>query len=156
AVTNWPRLRRVAVVNVKLTLPLASAVAFTAPRKVCPSAMPPAGSGLLLNSSIRYMTPGETDWDRVPVMVVPVALSWTELSTGKFWKLLGSLAAPCPLESLGVRPSSLGKTKPLVRSMPSRDVGLLRPFWKTLLPRMELPVFWIGVALFGSGLPKTA
>src|SRR5262249_18616958 len=119
-----------------------------------PSATPPRGSELLTKNSMRYLTLGEADWFRVPTMVVPSAE--IDVRTGEFWKLLGSLAAPWPWESLAVTPSSLGKTTPLLRSMPASKVALLRPFSKTELPRIELPLFWIGLALFGSGLPKTA
>jgi hypothetical protein len=99
---------------------------------------------------------GETLWVRLSVTCAPPAIGTAEVRIGEFWKLFGSAEAPCPLLSLAVAPSSLGKTNPLVKSMPSRNDGLLRPFAKTELPRMLLPVFWIGVALLGRGLPKIA
>src|SRR5262249_56710506 len=95
-----------------------------------------------------------------PVTVVVPPPTVSEDSTGKFWKLLGSLGAPWPLESLGVRPSSRGKRKPLVRSMPSRGVGAdeavanLRPFLKTELSSMALPT--LGCPEADTGLPKMA
>ena len=64
------------------------------------------------------------------------------------------MGALWPLESLGVRPSSLGKVNPLVRSIPSSVVGLLRPFRKTELPWIALPMF--GCPEAETGLPKTA
>ena len=68
--------------------------------------------------------------------------------------MFGSLAAPCPLESLAVAPSSEGNVKPFVRSMPSRVAGALRPFSKMPLPSIALPTF--GCPEADTGLPKTA
>src|SRR5262249_21033223 len=136
----------------KLALPLASVVAVPQPRNCCPSGMPAMGSVLLAKNSTRKVEPGAPL--SVPVTVVVLPDTVAEVSTGKFWKLLGSLGAPWPLESLGVRPSSLGNRKPLVRSMPSRVVGLLRPLRKMLLPSMALPT--LGRPEPDTGLPKTA
>src|SRR5262249_31537696 len=142
----------------KLALPLASVVTLVKPRNCCPSAGSPSGSVSLAKNSTRKVEPGAPL--SVPVMVVMPPDMVTVDSTGRFWKLLGSLGAPWPLESLGVRPSSRGKRKPLVRSMPSRGVGAdeavarLRPLRKTLLPSMALPT--LGCPEADTGLPKTA
>src|SRR5207249_305915 len=66
----------------------------------------------------------------------------------------GSLGAPWPLVSLGVTPSSEGYLNWLVKSIPTRKVGLFRPFSKMELPSMALPMF--GCPEADTGLPKTA
>src|SRR5262249_16854400 len=139
AVMIWPPLTFALSLTEKEAKPLALVVTLAAPRKVWPSGRPPSGSGVLTKNSMRNMVLGEARCVSVPVMVTLPPETDTAVNRGKFWKLLGSLAAPWPLESLGVTPSSLGKTKAVERSMPIRDVGLLRPFWKIELPRMELP-----------------
>src|SRR5262249_52018675 len=137
---------------VKLALPVASVVALTKPRNCCPSGMPPSGSGSLAKISMRNVELGDALSEPVTVVVPP--LDTAEVSTGKFWKLLGSLGAPWPLESLGVRPSSGGDLNWLVRSMPSRKVGSFRPFSKKELPSLALPR--LGCPEADTGLPKTA
>src|SRR3954463_883668 len=47
AVTTWPDVRVALKVAENDAVPLPSVVTLTAPRKVCPSGMPPAGSALL-------------------------------------------------------------------------------------------------------------
>src|SRR6516162_2587740 len=128
AVTICPGFTAVGAVNVNDALPELLLVTVAAPRKVCPSATPLRGSELLTKNSMRYLTLGEAGWFRVPTMVVPSGE--IDVSTGKFWKLLGSKAAPWLWESLAVTPSSLGKTNPLLRSMPASKFALLRPFSK--------------------------
>jgi len=103
-------------------LPLESVLVLTKPRNCCPSVGRPNGSASLAKNSMRNVELGVLL--SVPAMVVMPPLDDPEVNTGKFSKLLGSLAAPWPLESLGVRPSSLGKMKLLVRSMPSSGVGV--------------------------------
>src|SRR5262249_50446802 len=153
AVMIWPGCTFTFNVMANEAVPLPLVVTLVAPRKVWPSAGCPSGSGLLAKNSMRYVTLGEAVSE--PVIRKPLATWVTAVRMGKFWKLLGSLAAPCPLELLAVKPSSLGKVKPLVRSMPRSGVGAddavakLRPFMKTELPRMLLPLFWSGVALLG-------
>src|SRR5262245_6740073 len=153
AVNTWLAATLVLNATENEAVPLALVVTLVAPRKVWPSAGSPSGSGSLAKNSSRKVVFGSAVSVKVPVICTPPATRTTEVRMGKFWKLLGSLAAPCPLESLAVKPSSRGKTKPLVRSIPSNGVGAddavakPRPFMKTELPRMELPLFWIGVAL---------
>src|SRR5438874_11464881 len=114
AVTTWPAVSCVLVWKAKWATPLALVVAVMKPRNVWPSGMPPAGSGALAKNSIRNLVFGVIDCVRVPVTVVPPGVDWADVSTGKFWKLLGSLGAPWPLESLGVTPSSGGNLNWLV------------------------------------------
>src|SRR5262249_7444652 len=107
--------------TLKLTLPPASVITLTngcpdaGNGKRWPSGGRLSGSGSLAKNSMRYCVLGSAL--RVPVMRVLPVPSWKkDVSTGAFWKLLGSLAAPWPWESLGVGPSSLGKVNWLVRS----------------------------------------
>ena len=88
------------------TLPLASVVTLLKPRNCCPSAGRPSGSGSLAKNSIRNVEFGALP--SVPAMFVVPPFDVAAVNTGKFWKLLGSLGAPWPLESFGVAPSSLG------------------------------------------------
>ena len=71
------------------------------------------------------MVVGETLWVSEPLMKVLPPPTSTEVNTGKFWKLLGSAAAPWPLESLGVKPSLITIAEAGVESMamPARAVA---------------------------------
>src|SRR5262249_16063960 len=89
-------------------------VALVAPRKVWPSDGRDSGSGLLAKNSMRNVVFGSLGVVSVPEILTPPTTRMTELRMGKSWRLLGSLGVPWPLESLAVKPSSLGKRKPLV------------------------------------------
>src|SRR5262249_42671193 len=144
AVMRRPLATATAKTVLMVAVPLASVSTFNEPRNSCPSAGSPSGAVSLAKDSLRYVELGFALSVPVTVVVRPPAV--TVDSTGKFWKLLGSLGAPWPLESLGVRPSSRGNRKPLVRSIPKRGVGAdeavakRRPLRKMLLPSMALPM----------------
>src|SRR5438132_9301841 len=116
AVMSCPSDRSTVGVKAMVALPVKSVSTLTEPMKVWPSGRPPAGSGLLRKNSIRKFVLGETLCVSVPLMRKAPFVTVIELSTGKFWKLFGSLGSPCgagrPLRflpaSLGVTPSSLG------------------------------------------------
>src|SRR5713226_9250694 len=91
AVTSWPLVTGLLRAVLNEALPLKSVVVLTKPRNVCPSVIPPAGSTLLLKNSMRNVEFGALL--SVPATFVMPPFGITEVSTGKFWKLLGSLGA---------------------------------------------------------------
>ena len=127
AVTSRPLLTATLRVTLNDALPLGSVDTLTKPRNCCPSAGRPNGSTSLAKNSMRKVVLAAL-W-REPAMVVMPPCDMAEVNTGKFWRLFGSLAAPWPWESFGVRPSSRGNKKLFVRSIPSSGVGADDAVW---------------------------
>ena len=59
-------------------------VTFVAPIKVCPSAAPPCGSGLLEKNSTLKVIKGETLCVRLPTICTLLPVFIAEVNTGKF------------------------------------------------------------------------
>src|SRR5262249_55586333 len=108
----------VAVVNVKLALPLASVVTLVRrPRKNCPSLMPAGlGTALEKSSTVKVVLGMLLS---VPAIIVTPAAFWAEDRIGKFCKSFGPMCGP---------PGVLGLTPSSPRSIPSLP-----------LPNMGLP-----------------